>query len=67
MKKLMMMMFCAAMVFAVVGCKEKTTSEKAADAIESAKEDAAAATKDAEKEAEAAKAEAAKKLDALKK
>jgi len=60
MKKLMMTLICASLVFAVVGCKKKTTEEKAVDA-------ATEIQKDAAKEAEAAKAEAAKKLDALKK
>jgi outer membrane lipoprotein-sorting protein len=49
MKKIAFALFIASICF--VGCKEKTASEKAADAVEQAQEDAGDAAADAEKNA----------------
>ncbi|NLZ62490.1 MAG: hypothetical protein GX902_01660 [Lentisphaerae bacterium] len=55
MKMYLYLLVAVAMIFAVVGCKKKTTSEKFGDALKSAEKDAAAAVEDAEKAVEDAK------------
>jgi len=60
MKKLVMALVVGTMIFAVSGCREKTTEEKLKDA-------ATAVQKDATKAAEEVKKDAAKAVDDLKK
>lgn len=52
MKKYLYLLVAVAMVFAVVSCKKKTTSDKIGDAFKSAEKEAAAAVKNAEKAVE---------------
>lgn len=59
MKKLLMLLVAGSMIFAVSGCREKSTTEKLKDAAASAK-------KDAGKAVDSAKKDAAKALDDVK-
>jgi len=54
MKTLMAGMLAGVLVFAVCGCREKTTSEKLKDTVESAQKDAAKAVDGAKKDAKKA-------------
>jgi uncharacterized lipoprotein YehR (DUF1307 family) len=60
MKKLLMLLVAGTMVFAVSGCGQKSTADKAKDTSTSAK-------KDAGKAVDSAKKDATKALDDLKK
>ena len=62
MKKLMLLVMIAALTVPMVGCKEKTTLEKAQDAVEQGAKDAEKAANDAKKEAGKALEEAGKAL-----
>ncbi|NMA42630.1 MAG: hypothetical protein GX946_04530 [Oligosphaeraceae bacterium] len=63
MKKLLMTLSAAALLFAFVGCKEKSASEKLSDSMKDASKKVEKAAKGAEKDADKAMKDAEKALD----
>jgi hypothetical protein len=63
MKKFLMMLAAASMVFAFTGCKEKSASEKLGDSVKQMSKDGEKAAKEAKKDASKALDDAKKSLD----